>query len=96
MGEGGCFKKLSEDLLPNSIVAANMYLQEMGSSLTTPTTFGIYPFLTEEDCAYAEQSFIDQFPDLSVLYNSVINNNYRNFQEAVMCLINITHRYSNP
>ncbi|XP_067272632.1 uncharacterized protein [Pseudorasbora parva] len=62
LGEGGCFKKLSEDLLPNSIVAANMYLQEMGSSLITPTTFGIYPFVTEEDCAYAEQSFIDQFP----------------------------------
>lgn len=95
MGEGGCFKKINEDLLPNATVA-NMYLCEMGSSLTTPTMFGIYPFLTEEDCACAEQSFIEEFPDLTVLYNSIINNDYRKFQEAVMCLINITCRYSNP
>ncbi|XP_026122138.1 uncharacterized protein LOC113105304 [Carassius auratus] len=96
LGEGGCFKKINEDLLPNATVAANMYLGEMGSSLTTPTMFGIYPFLTEEDCACAEQSFIEEFPDLTVLYNSIINNDYRKFQEAVMCLINITCRYSDP
>ncbi|XP_073688666.1 uncharacterized protein [Garra rufa] len=95
LGEGGCFKKISEDLLPNSTAAANLYFEEMGSSLTTPTTFGIYPFSTEEDCAHAEQSFIEQFPDLPILYNSVAHNNYRNFQEAVMCLIDVTRRYSN-
>ncbi|XP_065125914.1 uncharacterized protein [Paramisgurnus dabryanus] len=95
LGEGGCFKKIHEDLLPNSTVAANMYLQEMGSALTTPTTYGVCPFQTEEECTYAEQYFNEQFSDLSILYNDVINNNYRVFQEAVMSLINITHRYSN-
>lgn len=94
MGKGGCLNKISEDLLPNSTAAANMYLQEMGSTLTTPTTFGIYPFQIE-DCTHAEQSFNEQFPDLSILYNSVANNNYRDFQEAVMCLIHTTLRHSN-
>ncbi|XP_050960531.1 uncharacterized protein LOC127161825 [Labeo rohita] len=41
-------------------VTAAANFEETGSSLTTPTTFGISPFSTEEDSAHAEQSFIEQ------------------------------------
>ncbi|XP_060782698.1 uncharacterized protein LOC132889896 [Neoarius graeffei] len=52
----GCPKKIPQELLPHSVEAAELYRQQLGSSLTPQSTFGVDPFLTEQEKVLAEVS----------------------------------------
>lgn len=84
---------MSEDLLPCASVAADGYDQALGSSLSRDATFGVDPFHSEEDRSQAEDEFAVAFPDMSVIFDSVLNNNHNVFCEALFCLLNLAERY---
>lgn len=94
LAAGGCPKKLGEELLPHASQAADMYEQDVGSSLTRVSCFGTDPFSTEEDKVSAEQLFAEEYPDISVLLDNVVNYNFVPFQDALLYLINITQQYA--
>lgn len=93
MAADGCRAKVAEELLPCASVVANMYEQDLGSSLTWESSFGADPFSSDEGRCHAEQSFAENYPDISLLFNHVVNNDDGPFQDALICLINATARY---
>lgn len=60
---GGCPKK---EVLPHATQEADMYQQDVGSSLTRISCFGTDPFSTEDNKMSPEQRFADDYPDISV------------------------------
>lgn len=94
LATGGCPKKLGDDLLPHASQAADMYQQDVGSSLTRVSCFGTDPFSNEEDKISAEQRFAEGYPDISVLLDYVVNYNFAPSQDALLYLINITQQYA--
>ncbi|XP_038162643.1 uncharacterized protein LOC119797577 [Cyprinodon tularosa] len=89
----GCLAKVSEELLPCASVVGNLYEQDLGSSLTWESVFGADPFSCEEDRCHAEQIFAENYPDISLIFNHVVNNDDTPFQDALICLMNVTARY---
>lgn len=85
--------KISERLLPSTPVAAAMYEEELGSSLTWTSVFGMDPFSSVADRCSAEDVFADRYPDISVLFNNVVNNNHTSFCDALLYLVNVTQRH---
>lgn len=89
----GCPKRIPQQLLPHSAQAADLYTQQLGSSLTSHSTFGADPFPTEQDKLTVENQFSDQYPDISDLYSRAVNYDFAPFKHALLCLITTTKRH---
>ncbi|GAA6102419.1 uncharacterized protein LOC122140934 isoform X1, partial [Tachysurus ichikawai] len=92
LARDGCKRRISEQLLPRASEAADLYRQEMGHSLTTPSAFGIDPFQSEEDKIRAETEFNALYFDLDNVLNYTVNEYYRPCQYCLSELVNITRR----
>ncbi len=90
LARDGCKARISEQLLPRASEAAELYRQEMGNSLTTPSAFGIDPFQSEEELG--QRQFNSLYFDLGNVFNYTVNEHYRYYQDCVTDLINITRR----
>ncbi|XP_060755373.1 uncharacterized protein LOC132866575 [Neoarius graeffei] len=88
----GCPKKIPQELLPHSVEAAELYRQQLGSSLTPQSTFGVDPFLTEQEKVLSESQFADKYPDISELLSRAVNNDFEPYKEALLFLIATTRR----
>ncbi|KAL7369669.1 hypothetical protein ABVT39_005097 [Epinephelus coioides] len=88
----GCPKTIPQELLPHSVEAADLYSQQLGSSLTTHSTFGIDPFSTEQDKLTVENQFAEKYSDISVLFSRAVNEDFAPYKEAVLYLITTTQR----
>ncbi|XP_018927648.2 uncharacterized protein LOC109054865 [Cyprinus carpio] len=94
IAQGGCAKKISAALLPHGTEAADLYMNTLGSSLTRVSAFGTDPFTSEHEKATVEQLFSEKWPDITYLLNNTVNKNFLPFKEALVCLVNLTQRYS--
>ncbi|KAK2823153.1 hypothetical protein Q7C36_019753 [Tachysurus vachellii] len=72
----GCPKKIPQELLPHSVDAADLYSQQLGSSLATHSTFG--------------NQFAEQYSDISDLFSRAVNNDLAPYKQALLCLITTT------
>ncbi|KTG44478.1 hypothetical protein cypCar_00040036 [Cyprinus carpio] len=88
----GCPKKIQQELLPHSAEAADLYSQQLGSSLTRHSTFGVDPFSTEQDKITVENQFAEHYSDMSELYSRAVNNDFAPYKQALLCLITTTQR----
>ncbi|KAK2868874.1 hypothetical protein Q7C36_000745 [Tachysurus vachellii] len=86
----GCPKKIPQELLPHSVDAADLYSQQLGSSLATHSTFGVDPFSTEQDKLTVENQFAEQYSDISDLFSRAVNNDLAPYKQALLCLITTT------
>ncbi|KAK2868885.1 hypothetical protein Q7C36_000756 [Tachysurus vachellii] len=77
-GCGDVPKKIPQELLPHSVDAADLYSQQLGSSLTTHSTFG--------------NQFAEQYSDISDLFSRAVNNDLAPYKQALLCLITTTQR----
>ncbi|GAA6066835.1 uncharacterized protein LOC122137508 [Tachysurus ichikawai] len=85
-------QKIPQELLPHSVDAADLYSQQLGSSLTTHSTFGVDPFSTEQDKLRVENQFAEQYSDISDLFSRAVNNDLAPYKQALLCLITTTQR----
>ncbi|XP_067098565.1 uncharacterized protein [Osmerus mordax] len=92
LSRGGCQAIAPVNQLLDASAAADLYQQHLGS-LTRESTFGADPFPSADVRSRPEMDFNDQFPDMEALFEATVHRNYRHFQEAVMCLIDVTKRY---
>ncbi|XP_039890167.1 uncharacterized protein LOC120735054 [Simochromis diagramma] len=90
--EHGCKRRISPELLPNALEAADLYRQHLGSALKEHSTFGVDPFTTEQDKLRTESHFAEKYPDISHLFFRAVNGDFMPYKEALLSLINITQR----
>ncbi|KAL2081070.1 hypothetical protein ACEWY4_022923 [Coilia grayii] len=89
LAKDGSLKKVPEGLLPHAAEAADLYQKEVGHSLTRVSGFGTDPLQLDEKFS-VERLFAETYPDMAILYNSVVNKDFKPFQGALGHLINIT------
>ncbi|XP_065111059.2 uncharacterized protein [Paramisgurnus dabryanus] len=94
LAHGGCQKKISLDLLPNAVEAADWYDHEVGSSLTRVSTFGRNPFQSPEDQEAVERQFSMQCPDICSLFESAVNFQHATYQSVLKILIDMVRRHA--
>ncbi|KAF4118127.1 hypothetical protein G5714_000178 [Onychostoma macrolepis] len=94
LAEGGCLKKISEELLPHANEAAELYEAELGSSLTRHSVFGRDPFSSGRQRACVEHHFAELHPDIEICYNKTVNGDFSYFKLALLDLIETTKRYT--
>lgn len=92
LAKDGCLKKVPEGLLPHVAEAADLYQKEVGNSLTRVSCFGTDPLQLDEKIS-VERPFAETYPDLTYLYNSVVNRDFKPFQDALGHLINLTNSH---
>nr|XP_020461071.1 uncharacterized protein LOC109963123 isoform X2 [Monopterus albus] len=90
--EPGCKRRITSELLPHSLGAADLYRQHVGSALTAYSTFGVDPFTTEQVKNRTENHFSDKYPDISPLFYRAVNNDFAPYKEALLYLIHTTQR----
>ncbi len=86
-------RQVPADCLPDAAEAAHTYRQEVGSSLTEVSVFGRNPFSTAEHQRAAEHEFVQQYGDISVLFDNTVNYQPTSFQNGVKDLIDIVRRH---
>lgn len=94
MAHGGCQKKISVDLLPNASEAADWYDREARSSLTRVSAFGRNPFQSAEDQEAVDRQFSTQCPDICSLFESAVNFQHAQYQNALKTLIDIVRSHA--
>ncbi|XP_077060372.1 uncharacterized protein LOC143712032 [Siphateles boraxobius] len=94
LAHGGCPKKVSPDVLPDAVDAANCYDSEVGSSLTRESSIGRNPFLHLEDQEAAQREFSLHYPNICLLFESAVNFQPDHFKHAIRKLIDIVRSLS--
>ncbi|KAL2076472.1 hypothetical protein ACEWY4_027936 [Coilia grayii] len=89
LAKDGSLKKVPEGLLPHAAEAADLYQKEVGHSLRRVSCFGTDPLQLDEKFS-VERLFAETYPDMAILYNSLVNKDFKPFQGALGHLINIT------
>lgn len=75
--------------MPHTSQAADMY-QQVPEVPVLVSSLGIDPVSTEEDKMSAEPCFADEYPDILVLLDNMVNYSFAPFQDALLIhLINI-------
>lgn len=82
--------KLTLDQLPTASEAADLYDQENHSTLTRMSAFGRDPFVDVTERHQAERRFAEAYPDLTVLFEETVNQNFGPFQNALMHLVHLS------
>lgn len=77
------------ELLSCAAEAAHIYMLELGSSLIWVSAFGSEPFVRGRWMDVKQSSF----PDMSLLFDKVVNYDHGLFQEALFYLINVRERH---
>uniref|UniRef100_A0A1A7XL76 Si:ch211-227p7.1 n=1 Tax=Iconisemion striatum TaxID=60296 RepID=A0A1A7XL76_9TELE len=90
--EPGCKRRISAELLPNALDAADLYRQHLGSALKQHSTFGVDPFTTEQDKLRTESNFAEKYPDIAHLFFRAVNGDFTPYKEALLYLINRTQK----
>ena len=87
-------KRISPTLLPDPILAADMY-RNGGGRLTDPEPYGLDPIandLVKEDIR--KKAFFDKYDSFDNIFNQLVNERPQMFKEALLFYINVTKRLS--
>ena len=85
---------VTADHFPPANIATEMYERDLGSCLTTSASYAVDPFDTDESRQQCQADFLQEFPDLYHLMNQAVNENLGPLQDAVLRLVDLTHRHT--
>ena len=93
LAQGTLRAPVTAEQFPPAHIVAGWYERDLGSTLTTCTTFGQDPFPTEEERNRCQLEIQSEIPDLQHLMNRTVNHDYAPLQDAVLKVIDITRRH---
>lgn len=80
----------SNDILPTQEEAVTMYERD-GGNISQPEVFGFDPLLGQLDKQKARlYHFNSKFPNLDVIFHTLVNGDNHLFEEALLSFINLT------